>query len=164
MAELTPQHAAPKPWPWARIVLVLSLGLNLLFLGAIGGAFLRQGPPGRGAIIRDVNFGPLTEALSKADREALRQQFQNSGPDPRSQRGDIEGDLAQLSAILRAPDFQRGHVEALFARQNERALVRQNLGQNMILDLLDKMGPGERSAFADRLETVLKLGRKPRDP
>jgi uncharacterized membrane protein len=165
MVEVAPPITpAPKPGrAWAKIILVVSLGLNLLFLGAIGGALLRDGPP-RGAGIRDVNFGPLTDALSKQDREALRRSFQTSAPDLRGQRADIARDLEQLTKILRAPEFQRADAAALFVRQNDRALERQKLGQGLLLDLLAAMGPEQRNAFADRLEAVVARNKKRGSP
>jgi uncharacterized membrane protein len=162
MADVEPQPPTPASRrPWAKIVLVVSLGLNLLFLGLVGGAVLRDGPHGRPTTVRDLNFGPLTEALSKDDRETLRRSFQRAAPDLRGQRREIEGDLADLLTVLRAPDFQREKVEALFARNNERTARRQKLGQDVVLDLLVAMTPDVRSAFADRLESAMKRPKKP---
>ncbi len=162
MTILDPQPPTPPTrWPWAKIVLVMSLGLNLLFLGLIGGAVLRDGPQGRHATVRDLNFGSLTEALSKDDRETLRRAFQRGAPDLRAQRSEAERDLADLLTVLRAPDFQREKVEALFVRNHERTARRQELGQDLALDLLVAMTPDVRNAFADRLETAMKRSRKP---
>lgn len=151
----------PAGRPWAKIVLVLSLGLNLLFLGLIGGAILRDGPQGRPMMVREVDFGSLTEALARDDRETLRRSFQRAAPELRGQRRDVQSDLAELMAVLRAPEFQRDKVEALFARHSERASRRQELGQQLMLDLLVAMPPDDRAAFADRLENAMKRSRRP---
>jgi uncharacterized membrane protein len=162
MTDVQPQTAtAPSRRPWAKIVLVLSLGLNLIFLGLVGGAVLRDGPHGRPTTVRDLNFGSLTEALSKTDRDTLRRSFQRAAPDLRGQRREAEGDLAELLTVLRAPDFQREKVHVLFARNNDRAARRQELGQNLVLDLLGAMAPDVRIAFADRLEAAMKRPKRP---
>lgn len=165
MADPIPQPtSAPSHLPWSKIILVLSLGLNLVFLGLIGGAFLRDGPPGRPTTVRELTFGSLTEALSKDDREALRRSFQQSAPDLRGQRREMESDVAEFLTVLRAPDFQRDKVEALFLRNDERMDRRHALGQSLMLDLLAAMTPDARSAYADRLELAMKRGRKPGGP
>ncbi len=161
--ELKPT-SVPSRRPWAQIILVLSLGLNLLFLGLIGGAFLREGPPGRAATVRELNFGALTEALSKDDRETLRRSFQRTAPDLKAQRRDIESDMAEFLTALRAPEFQRAKVEALFTRNTDRTARRRELGQNLMLDLLVAMTLDGRSAFADRLEVAMKRPKKRADP
>jgi uncharacterized membrane protein len=165
MAASAPQPTpASSRLPWAKIILALSLGLNLLFLGLAGGAFLRDGPPGRNNSVRDLNFGPMTEALTGEDRESLRRSFQRAAPDLREHRRDTQNDLGELLTVLRAADFERAKVEALFARNNERAAQRQKLGQNLMLDLLVAMTTDARHEFADRLEMAMKHDKKPGNP
>ncbi|MES2143743.1 MAG: periplasmic heavy metal sensor [Pseudomonadota bacterium] len=125
---------------------------------------LRDGPFARMAALRDLNFGPLSEALTRQDRERLRRSLRNAAPDLRAQRPEVESDLAQLLAVLRAPEFRRDDVAALFLRYNDRALQRQKLGQDLLLDLLAAMPPDARAAFADRLETTIRRGKKAAAP
>ena len=70
----TPPTRAPR---WMKIVLALSLALNLAVAGLALGAFLKDGP--RRGMPRDLSFGPFTEAFSADDRRALREAFRG-GP------------------------------------------------------------------------------------
>lgn len=163
MTDVQPTIVPPRR-PWAKIILVLSLGLNLLFLGLISGAFLRDGPSGRPGSVRELNFGSLTEALSKDDREALRRSFQHSAPDLKGQRREMETDVAEFLTVLRAPDFQRKKVEALFQRNDDRTSRRHDLAQNLMLDFIAAMTPEARRTFADRVEAAMMRGKKPGNP
>jgi Spy/CpxP family protein refolding chaperone len=149
---------------WGKTVLVLSLALNLMFLGLLGGAILRGGPQGRDMMVRDVNFGPLSEAFSKADRAALRRDFLKAAPDVKGQRQAMQDDMAAMLDVLRAPVFERAKVEAIFARQADRTADRQRLGQDLVLDLVADMTPETRKDFAARLEEALKKRKKPQAP
>ena len=62
-----------------RIALGISVALNLLVVGLVAGALLRDGDP-RARMVRDLDFGPFTEALSPRDREALRRSFVERAP------------------------------------------------------------------------------------
>ncbi len=159
--------AAPVPATtrgWVKAALVISVAVNLLVIGAIGGSFLRGGPMGHGTMVRELNFGPLTEALSIEDRAALRRAVAQAAPDLKGQRAAMEGDMTAILAVLRAPGFARAEVDAIFARQAERSEVRRRIGQQLVLDLVAAMTPDARAAFADRLDVVMKRSKKPAAP
>ena len=69
-------NPAPKPRNWLRIVLVVSLGVNLLIAGAfIGSSFSeKSGREKNSSTLAPV--GPYGRAFSKEDRQALRQSFE----------------------------------------------------------------------------------------
>lgn len=166
MTDVDPP-AAPVPAPprrWTKLVLILSLALNLLFLGAIGGAILRDGPHGRNAMLRELNLGPLTEAFSEGDRAALRRAFMGKEPNLRAERREMQGDMTAMLDLLRAPSFQRDDLARILARQVERTERRLGLAQGLVLDLIAEMTPEARSRFADRLEEAMKRRPKPGQP
>lgn len=166
MANLEPplQQPTAKPSRLFQIMLLASLALNLLFVGAIGGSFARGEGGGRGALVRDLNFGPLTEALTKEDRENLRRAFIKAAPDMRGERANQREDVKSLLQVLREEPFAREAVAALFSRQMDRTKARLTLGQGMVLDLMTQMTPQARAAFADRLEAVLSRDAKGQKP
>lgn len=161
MTETAPPTTPLRAGPSGRTkaLLIASLALNLLFVGAMGGAFLRGGAS-RGAQMRDLNFGPLTEALTKEHRAELRRQYIAAAPELRDERAGQRGDVEALLQVLRAATFERAAVATIFAHQMERTRTRLTLGQGMVLDLLTRMTPEARAAFADRLESVLSRDRK----
>jgi len=145
-----------------RIVLVVSLALNLAVVGLIGGAMLRgphAGGPGGGPV-RDLGFGLFTEALTPPDKKLLREQFLDRSPGLRLERRAMRDDLDAILAALRADPFDPAALDAVLAAQNARLSARLDLGQTLIRDFLVDLSPEARQAFADRLEARLTR-RKP---
>lgn len=141
---------------WMRVALILSLTLNLLVLGVIGGAALRfwRNPPR--PPIAEVGFGPYTEALDPADRRALRDAFVSKMPGLRDLRRESREDVRELVAVLRADPWDPAAARAVLAGRADRTRERLELGQALFLDRLDTMSPADRQALAARLEEMLR--------
>ncbi len=135
--------ADPRPARWIRRALVASIVLNVALLALIGGAALHGPPGGRGTA-----FGPYTEALSKADRRALRHDFLEA---PLA-RSAARGDLAAVTAALRAEPFDPRTLEAAVARQADHATARLRLGQSLLVARMTAMPAADRVRLADRLD------------
>ncbi len=152
--------AAPAPAPrtrgWVKAVLALSLALNLVILGLVGGAFLRGDRPGGGD--RDFGLGPLADALSREDRRALREAFAAAFPEASDTRAALRGDFSALLAALRAEPLDPAALDAAFAAIAARNADLLERGRSVIADYLKAMGPEARAAFADRLERALARG------
>lgn len=151
-----------KPGKGLRIALGLSLALNLLVAGLVAGAVLRDGGP-RERMVRDLDFGPFTEALSPNDRDELRRDFVQRAPDLRGMRQAMQADLETFLAALRTEPFDPAALAQVLASQQGRMARRVELGQELLLDRLTAMDPAERAAFADRLERRLRRGGGPED-
>lgn len=167
-SQTIPPTVPPKPVSagsgWLRTALIVSLALNLGFIGMVGGAMSRNGgPPHRESMVRDVGFGSFTDALSREDRAALRRAFLADAPEFRDGRRDMRADFNDLLVQLRAEPFNPNQLRAVLDRQNTRNAERMALGQTLIFDLLVAMQPDARQAFADRLETSLSKRPKRRD-
>ena len=146
---------------WTKVLLAVSLALNLLVAGLAIGSVLRDGPPKGG---RDFGLGPISEALSREDRKALRRAFLERHPDARSDRREMRAEFDTLLAALRADPFDPAALdEALqaVARRNADLLA---TGRELVAARLKAMDAAQRTAFADRLEDGLRrFGRKDRD-
>lgn len=140
---------------WKTWALVMSLAVNAFFVAAVLGAGLRHHRE-----MRDVGFGPFTEALTREDRRALRDAFMAVAPDVRERRREVAEDAAQLAAALRADPWDAEAAEALLLRQGARAEERFTLGRRLFLERLSQMTPEARAALADRIENMLTRGRK----
>lgn len=147
---------APRPGSgvrgWVRVVLVVSVTLNLLVAGVVVGGLLADRSPMR-HLPGEVSFGPLTEALSEADRVALRRAAQGEGASLRAMRQAAGEDLARFVAALRAEPWDEAGVRAAFAAQRARAAERGQFGERLLLARIAAMTSEERQAFADRLES-----------
>lgn len=148
-----------KPGRGMKIALILSLTLNLLILGMMGGAMLAHGGPHGPGGIRDIGFGPYTEALTGEDRKALREAFFKAAPDFRAGREEMRADVARLAAAIRAEPYDRAAVEAVMTSQAARIEDRLQLGRGLLLDRLDAMGPEARAALAERIEAMRRKHR-----
>jgi uncharacterized membrane protein len=149
--------AGPKSGKGLRIALGVSVALNLLVAGLVAGALLRDGGP-RERVVRDLDFGPFTEALSPKDRAELRRAFIDRSPNPRGTRAEMRSDLEAFLSALRADPFDPVALEQVMVNQQGRMAQRIELGQDLLLERLAAMDARERGAFADRLERRLRRG------
>lgn len=148
--------AAPRSPRWMRILLVLSLALNLAGIGVVAGAVLGHSKkPPRPLMVNDLGFGPYTDALSAEDRDALRRAFVERAPDFRDLRKLMRADFERLLTILRAEPYDAAAAEAVILAQRDRAQRGFALGHELLMQRLAGMTPAERVAFADRLEQTL---------
>ncbi len=147
---------------WIPILLVISLALNLLVVGAILGTALRfrggdhaKAPPGFGVA--------LYNALPKEDRKKLRgalSGLRGKGSEGRKQ------DFAGLSQALRSVPFDPEAVQVLLDQQVQATADLQEALHREWLVYVTEMSDGERQIYADRLGDVVKRGpprkRKPK--
>jgi uncharacterized membrane protein len=161
MPKDDPVMPAPSAPRWMRVLLVVSLSLNLLVAGAAIGMLVRGGPSP--VAVRDLGFGPFAAALSPEDRVELRRawlaRIQTDGGGRRAMRED----MAALLAVLRAEPFDPEALRVILARGAERTAGRLELGLSLIQDRVAALSTEERLAFADRLERGLRRGPRMRD-
>jgi len=150
-------HPGPRPGRGLRIALGLSLAVNLLVLGLVGGAVL-HGPPSRFHDGRDMSFGPFAEALRPEDRKALRRDILQRAPELRAGREKRQQEIEGLLQALRAEPFDAARLESVMAAQQAQLASQLALGAAVIRDYLIALPLEERLAFADRLEASLRRG------
>jgi uncharacterized membrane protein len=158
----TPPPATPAKTPSAsrgvKIALAISVALNLAVAGLVLGAWLGDGP--RKGMPRDLSFGPFSEALSDADRRALRKALTDRAGEFRSSREAARADLEALLVALRADPFDPVALRVALVSVETRNAERLELGRTLIEARLVEMSSAERQAFADRLEKGLRRGGK----
>ncbi|MCA3442733.1 MAG: periplasmic heavy metal sensor [Rhodobacter sp.] len=143
---------------WMKLLLAVSLAVNLGMLGMLGGAALRgAGDRGR-PDVRDIGFGPFTDALSPQDRQELRRAFLQGGGNPRAMRQMMRTEVGALLQLLRTEPLQEVELRAAFNRLRQRGQERLDLGQRLLADHIIAMSPDDRARFADRLEAMMARG------
>ncbi|MCK0142473.1 periplasmic heavy metal sensor [Aliiroseovarius sp. F20344] len=159
------QHSKPERKSrrhLTRIILVISLTLNLLVLGLIIGAklsghdranFDHRGPE-RG-VIRDLGFAPIAKALNPKDRREIGREFRREGGSFKENRATLERDFEMLLKLLRAEAFDKSVLENAMSQQADRMRSRGESLRNLVVDRIVSMSPEERKAFADRLEATI---------
>jgi uncharacterized membrane protein len=141
-----------------KLLLAVSLAINLGVLGMLGGAALRgAGDRGR-PDVRDIGFGPFTDALSPQDRQELRRAFLQDGGNPRAMRQMMRAEVGTLLQVLRTEPLQEAELRAAFNRLRQRGQERLDLGQRLLADHIIAMSPDDRARFADRLEAMMARG------
>jgi uncharacterized membrane protein len=140
-----------RPRRWTRILLVISLGFNLVILGLAGGHELSRVLHGPRPPVRELGFGPFTEALSPQDRHAMLRDFLRQAKGFAAQRREMRSDFRSLIRALKAEPYDPATFAAVMARQRARTDHWLTLGQKLLQDRIAAMSPQQRAAFADRL-------------
>jgi uncharacterized membrane protein len=140
------------PW-WIRIVLGVSLALNLAVFGLVAGIAMRGGP----ASVRAPDMGyalPYIVALPSETRRDLFRSLRrdNTLPNRRARRNDYE----EMSRVMVADPFDRAMIENILHRQKDSAARVQAAAQARWLDLVAQMPLEDRKAYAARIEEVLE--------
>lgn len=140
-----------------RGVLVVSLALNLLVAGMAAGWWLRHGGAHHGAHPSrlDMAGGPLTRALSAADRREIAREMRAASRAQGDGHDAMRESMEALVADLRAQPFDAGRVTTRLAMQRAKFSERFEMGQAVLVAHLEAMSPTERAAFADRLEAEI---------
>lgn len=154
--------ATPTLPRWMKALIIASLALNLLVLGAGAGMAIRfaggDGPPA--FVSQAPGFGPWTKALKREDYRALRKAFDDKGHDFRAFTRQDREDRSALIAALRATPFDLAAFDAAHGRMAKRNLDRLELGQDLIRTHIMALTPERRAEIADRMARRMK----PRDP
>ncbi|WP_296420244.1 periplasmic heavy metal sensor [Pseudooctadecabacter sp.] len=142
---------------WTKVLLVASLALNLLIVGAVIGV-VASGGTRAGPQRFDLTAGPLTRAMEAPDREAVRQALRDSGAFRPSNRRDIRADMGVLIDTVRSDTFDAAAFRAALMRQRDRLQAGQVAVIDAVAAQIEQMSPEDRAAFADRLENQLRRG------
>ncbi|WP_319826372.1 periplasmic heavy metal sensor [Thalassovita sp.] len=151
--------------PWLKVVLFVSLALNVAVAGIVIGVAVKFGPPpdGHRPPRQDMIVGPYTHALSREDKirigKQLRKDYRDQAGPSRAARA---AEFQEVLGALRATPYDGTKVEAILMRQLRAGAERQELGQRLLLDRLSRMTDAERATYADRLEEGLKRARAQR--
>ncbi|MGR3616540.1 MAG: periplasmic heavy metal sensor [Paracoccaceae bacterium] len=151
-----PDEMKPATRPWVRILLIGSLGLNLLVAGIIGGSMYRvqsaregRPPPPIGAM--------LFRELSDKDRHELRAGSHARGKGFREER-QAEGQA--VAAALMAQPFDRAVLQKVLSEQAQSRETFQRRIQQAWLDRVEAMDDDERAAYGARLQARMSKDRK----
>lgn len=132
-----------------RVVLVVSLALNLLVAGMVAGRLM--GHDERQPRGVDLSLGPFTRALDDTDRRAIRDHLRDGHHRPPGRKARAQQNMALLAAI-RAQPFAPEAVAAELEKERSIATALIRAGHEALLARLSNASDAERQAFADRLE------------
>lgn len=131
-----------------KVLLGLSLGLNMLFVGAGAGLYFNNERPGHA---RDSVYGSYTRALSHDDRKTIGRAMRKEIGNARQKRSEIQASFAALKSALMAEEYDSELVHRLIKEQQVNGMERYKIGQRLLLERLDAMSAQERHEFAQKL-------------
>ena len=135
--------------PALRVLLIVSLGLNLLIAGVlVGGVSKGKHFSPKGNL--DISVGPFSRAFDEDDRRAIRDDLRSrmtEFPSPSEQAAAMQN----LVAAMRAEPLDEETLTSAFSAQREQAARAMELGQDVVLERLREMTADERAEFVDRL-------------
>ena len=153
-----PKAEAPRTRGWVRVLLFVSLALNILVIGVVAGGALfgEKWKRHQMAVRLESAGGPLVLALDRDERRAierkLRRAHRQNVINPPRHREEMRG----LLADIRAEPFDAQAVEARLVRLRTIFADRLAFGQTALIEHLAEMPAEDRAAYADRLEKVLR--------
>lgn len=150
----------PKSGRGLRVALFLSVALNLLVVGLIGGAALRH----HGGFVRsadldpafDAGVGPFGHALTRDQRRAFGTAIEGSRDAFARNRDEMRARLGDMLNALRATPFDIERLKLLVGEAQDGLIARQRIGTDALVAEIGSMSDAERAAFADRLEQSLR--------
>lgn len=152
-------NIAPRgPRLWVRILLAVSLGFNLLIIGAIAGIAIKGGPfvkGGPAAQMAMSDVGPLTRALTLKDRRAIgrkvRQATQEGGWNRELHRQSLQRMVGLLEATPFDPDAFAQELQVTVNGLESKLSVAT---QSLVIHL-DEMSDDARLAYAERVKSAM---------
>lgn len=159
--------AARSPRTWPKVLLALSLAMNLAVIGAVLGAHYRDGrdarrfPPPARIEARDSGFGPYLDALPRDVRVRIGMALRDRGVALGVDRATLGREFDRMLAALRADPYDPDALAAVLEGQRSRVAARVDEARHVMLAEIAAMTPEERAAFANRLESRIDRGRRP---
>lgn len=152
------ETAAPKrKFNWWRVVLVVSLALNLLIAGLVVGVAMRfrDAPPPRELAERDVGYGAFIAAFEGDDRRALGRAYRSEMPDRDELRLRYRTQIDEVLTALRSEPFDAARFQSALHQRQEELEHMQERGQVLLIGQLSGMDQAARLRYADKLEHIL---------
>jgi len=133
------------------IALILSLGLNLVIIGTVAGAVLRDGGhPVRTGVAPDLRAA--ISALPTTGRDRVREAMRSAMPNNRSDRVERLHSGRRFAAAVRAEPIERAIIEQIFAQRANVADQLRQAAQGALIDALAEMPATQRAEFLQQLQ------------
>jgi uncharacterized membrane protein len=160
--ETTP---APRMRRGLRILLTLSLALNLLVVGVvIGGVF--SGPHRRGEQSRPDIVMAFVHAMPRQERRALGRRIRDArhSTDTIDEGASRQNQTSRQEILqaLSAQPFDRALLENLVAAQQRQFATRDVIARTAFLEYVSEMSDSARKTYAERVAEQFENHRKRR--
>ena len=147
------ESANPKRRNLWKILFGVSLALNLLIVGALGGAFMRKG---KGPAANHLASGFLyMRALDFKDKRALRKEILRNKDGRKLDKDRNQASFNSAVVIIKGHPFDRAAFENLLDEQAKHTKLRQSSARTALVNHIDNMTKEERLLYAQRLKDLI---------
>ena len=147
-----------KPRNLWKILFGISLALNLLIVGALGGAMLRVG---KGPVVKHRASGNLyMRALNFEDKKALRKELFKNKDSPKVIRAKEHSSYSSAVKILKKDPFDRKAFEDLLDEQTTHSKSKPSSARAALVAQIANMTKEERLVYSQRLEDLVHNKKK----
>lgn len=165
MQDGKPHRGNTTGWSRGRVLLGVSLAVNMAFIGLLAGAVLRhdggRDRPDRGPDA--ATFGaPYIRALPRETRQAVLQSARAAHDQPMPDRAARRALFQEVLASMRATPFDAEQMRLLVAEQARVSVSVQQRVQTAWVAAVENMTDAQRAAYADAVEDMLGRGAKER--
>ena len=158
----TRENGGPVTARWVKVLLGLSLAVNLAVAGMVAGIALRHDGGGERSdrVAYLAAFGaPYMRALPRDDRRALLRSLRSGEGGPLPDSAARRAMFHEVVEVLRARPFEPQALAEAVSRQAEASVAAQRRLQGAWLGVVAAMSQEERMAYADAVEALLDRGR-----
>jgi uncharacterized membrane protein len=158
----TRENSGPVTARWVKVLLGLSLAVNLAVAGMVAGIVLRHdgGRERQDRVAPLAAFGaPYMKALPRDDRRAVLRSLRAGEAGPLPDRAARRAMFLEVVEVLRARPFEPQALAEAVSRQSEASVAAQQRVQDAWLGVVGAMSQEERMAYADAVEALLDRGR-----
>ena len=136
-----------------KILFGISLALNLLIIGAVGGAMIRMS---KGPVANHRASGLLyMRALNFEDKKSFRKELFRNKDSRKIGRAKEYSSYSSAVKILKKDPFDRKAFEELLDQQTKYSKSSQRSARLALVAQIAKMTKEERSIYSERLEDLV---------
>ncbi|MBC8037604.1 MAG: periplasmic heavy metal sensor [Rhizobiales bacterium] len=162
MSEISNGPVASRRWSWLHVLLIVSLGLNLLVAAAAATRFVYHPHPGRMAGMSYLHLIPrkFLADIDKPRREELLGYVKDHRDRFREGRQKSRAVAETLADALDATPYDEVRVRAVLDEFAGNGVDQIGLGTQAARDFISRLNPDERMKLAQRIRERAKGGKR----
>ena len=147
------QDVKPK-WGWTKILLIISLALNLAVAGiVIGASFGHKHAGDRSERFFGVGMRPYVASLPESQRQNVRKRLIQGRETARAVRRDLHQSARNVQDALSGDPFDPAALRGAFAEQRTIYGALAANGHEALVDILANMSDRDRAQFVENLKS-----------
>lgn len=150
----TPITKAPR---WMKIVLPISLAINVGIAGVVGGTMLRAPDIARDRIEAPEGVATLARAMPIAFQRELRAILRDQRTEMRPEREALSTLGRRFIVTLNEDPFEVGKVEVIFQDHRELLTDMTEVAHDAIIQQIILMKPEDRARYTERLQDRMRI-------